>query len=135
MSNKTNIKSSFNVDDEIVGDILSIERAILELKIKGLLTDDDIKFLEDFSYGLSHRKIGRILNKSNHTISKRFRNLCSRIAYYLGGYFTNDGYANYIKYKYNLSESQMEAIRKVLEKDNNKENVKTSHEYKEKSVI
>ena len=48
-----------------------------------------------------------VLKFKNLDLSKNlFNSACNKIGNYLGNYFTNDGYINYMQEKYNLTEQQ-----------------------------
>lgn len=97
------------IEDEQFNDLLVIERAIEELKDLGLLTSIDLEVLEREGGGYYNRR-----NKQRKTHSRKFTSICNRIAYYLGGYFTDEGYINHLSKKYKLSEQQIEVMRNYM---------------------
>jgi len=54
------------------------------------------------------------IGKSRVTISKTFIQICNRIAYFLGGYFTDEGFLDNLKNDNRLSEDDMEKARDYI---------------------
>ncbi len=94
------------IESDEFNDLLVVEKAIEELKDMNLLSQRDLKVLEREVGGYYNRKNGK-----RKTQSKEFSNLCERIAYFIGGYFTDEGYISYLVKKYRLSQEQATVIR------------------------
>lgn len=48
--------------------------------------------------------------KNRISLAKDFSNLCRKIAFYVGGQFTDDGYVDYMKTKYKLTDEQVQKL-------------------------
>ena len=93
-----------SIEGDEFNDLLVIEKAVNELKELNLLSEQDI----DILYG--DREYHKTkMNRDTHT--KQYSLVCNRIAYYLGGYFTDEGYIQYLTRKYRLTEEQQETAR------------------------
>lgn len=109
------------IDDEAIGyndpfiendefnDLLVVEKAIEELNELGLLSQHDLEVLERSGEGIYNNE-----NRQRKAESKHFYSVCERIAYYLGGYFTDDGYIYYITRKYKLTPEQQDIAREYM---------------------
>lgn len=112
---------SFPIDDLEIGyddpfiesdefnDLLSVEKAIEELKDLNLLSNRDLEVLDREEDGNYNRG-----NPFRKTHSKHFSIICNRIAYYLGGYFTDEGYIDYLARNYRLDEDHKETLRRFM---------------------
>lgn len=95
------------IESEEFNDLLIVEKAVDELKELGLLSPSDLDVLND------NRDSFRTRNQK-YVFDKRFSYVCERIAYYLGGYFTDDGYISYLTKKHKLSPKQVETVRAYM---------------------
>lgn len=115
LKNKTRIRAEGNIDSDEFVDLITVENKIKHLKKAGVLSDYDMDILEYVSDGkpisLSKDEIGKI----RQVVSKDFNELCTRIAYYLGGYFTDEGYVNYMRKKYNLNENEIQTMNSYMQ--------------------
>ena len=109
----------FPIDDDLTGyddpfieseefnDLLIVEKAVDELEELGLLSPNDLEILND-------SKDNYRTKAQKETYARRLTYICERIAYYLGGYFTDEGYINYLTKKYKLTLEQQEAAREYM---------------------
>jgi len=106
---------SCNFDDDDYNNLLVIEKKIYELFNKEIITNLELSIINIVGDGKSLASAGQFLDISRATISKIFSNICDRIAYTLGGIFTNDGYLDYMKDKYNLTDIQLDKAKEYIE--------------------
>jgi len=106
-------------DDDTYSDLLSLEIAIKRLRENGNISDLEMKMINLLYEGASFNYISKSLSITNPTMRKFFKRLCEKLAFYLGDYFTDDGYIDYIQRKYNLDDKEIEAVTKII-KGNNK---------------
>jgi hypothetical protein len=95
------------IENEEFNDLLMIERAVSELTELKLLSEQDLKILYD-------DKVNYSTKAQKETYAKKLSYLCQRIAYYLGGYFTDEGYIHYLSKKYKLTEQEVEIVRAYM---------------------
>jgi hypothetical protein len=103
------------LDDDDYNDLLIIEKKIKDLYSNGLLTDEELELIEHVSDGKPLNQVGTEINKSRLTMARKFYAITNRIAQSLGGYFTDEGYLDYMQNKYNLTEEQVDAARNYME--------------------
>ena len=102
------------INGDEFNDLLLVERAITELREKMVLSkrdEDIIKFVEDGNTAFSGKNP---FKRGPDALIKDFELICERIAFYLGGYFTNDGYIEYMVEEYNLNEKQEKTVRDYI---------------------
>lgn len=114
LNKRTEIKSSPDLESDQYNDLLLVEKAMSELLEKGVITSDDLILIDFFGSGNIPLDSRRELNKHRVTVARHFDAICERIAFYLGGYFTNDGYIDYMVNKYKLSEEQESTLRDFI---------------------
>lgn len=117
LNNRDRIKETGDIESDDFNDLLVIEKAIKELVEKGLLTSYDLDVI-----GMGTPIIASTHNEK-YTLNKKKSIICTRIGYYLGGYFTDEGYLNYIAQKHNLNTEQLAALRTYI-----------ASEYKQKTI-
>jgi len=99
-----------NLESDLHLDLIEVERKIKELLDKKLLTDYEIMIINAVITGISYSSLAKELDISRVTIAKEFRGVCDKIAYYLGDHFTDEGYQEYMRDKYNLTEEDMMTV-------------------------
>jgi len=108
------IRSESNVDSDEYHDLILVEQKISELLDLGLI---DVFELSIMNYVLSNRpysELEKMLSISRETISKYFRGICNRVSYALGGYFTDEGFMEHMKDKYNLTGEHVEKMKEHM---------------------
>jgi len=105
-TNMSGISFVSNLGDDLHSDLLDVERTYNKLYKEKIITKDEVNAL----------KIMLLRNypKEMRTVFKNFKSLCSKIAYVLGDYFTDDGYIEMLKKKYNLTPEQVNRIYKYI---------------------
>lgn len=101
-------------DDDTYNDLLLVEKKIKDLHQRKILTDLDIDILNEFSFNPFINSLEERLSIPRITLSKRFTVICNIISLHMGGLFTNRGYLNYMKDKYNLDEDQLNILRQYI---------------------
>ena len=112
LNDKNYIKERNDIDSDEFNDLLMVERAIEILTEKGLISEEE----QDIIAMVSGDKVGFMEKQKSQreTIMKKFALVCERIAYYLGGYFTDDGYISYISRKHRLTDEQIEVLQNYI---------------------
>lgn len=111
------IKTNIPITDDVWDRLIFLEKKINELYNDGLISDIEISVIRKMEENKSFTHIGVELSLSRSTVSKIFRNACNRIAFYLGGYYTDEGFLESMQGNYKLSN---EEIHMVHEKINSK---------------
>ncbi len=110
-----NVSLLVNLDDDSYNDIIQIEKLIEDLFEKGFIAPKEVEVLNAVSTGKSMNSLEKEIGIGRLVISKIFSTTCEKIAYILGGYFTDEGFINYMINKYKLNESQIEMMEKYME--------------------
>lgn len=103
-----------SVDSDIYNDLLLVESKIKELHGEGVLSDKDLRLLNTFSWNPSTMKLEIETGIPSETFNSRFSKICNVIATHLGGIFTDKGYLDFMKEKYNLSNDQINTLKKYM---------------------
>lgn len=114
LRNKESIKSAKLSEDigvDSYDDLLVVESKIKELYEEGFLSDLDIYIIDLIADGRPIRELESPLGKNRLTISKTFVQICKRISYFLGGYFTDDGFLSNMKEQYKLSDIDIDKLK------------------------
>ena len=109
--NKVKIRTSQNIDSDELDDLLVVEGKIKDLCKDGLLSDMDIYIIDLVSDGRPLRELEKSVDKNRVTISRVFLQICDRISYFLGGYFTDEGFLDNMKKSYKLSDEEVEELK------------------------
>lgn len=103
------------VSTDIYNATSSVENAIDELLQSGVFDVDDVIFLDRVSSIRNFKALENALGTSRNTLSKRFRELCNIISFYLGGWYTDEGFLEYFQEKYDLEDHHVDLAREFME--------------------
>lgn len=81
-----------DIESETYNNALNIEIAIKKLSTSGNLSKLDIDILNLVAEGFSLNEISKIMNMHRRRAVTSFKKSCNKIAYLLGGDFTNNGF-------------------------------------------
>jgi hypothetical protein len=94
--------------------LLILEKNICELYKAGNITDREIQLIDKVATGKSFRELEKQDTLARHSLAKIFHTVCEKLAFILGGEFTDEGYLEYLKTKHNLDEGQVELAREYM---------------------
>lgn len=114
MKNKLTLKTESDFESDQYNDLLVIEKKIDELYNLGLISDDEISLIEYISDGKPLVKSMDGFGKNRISLGRDVLKLCNKIAFFAGGYFTDDGYIEYMRKKYNLTEEQVNKMSQYM---------------------
>lgn len=80
-------RGDINSDD--FNNAIMIEKCIKDMAKKGLLSEMELNIVSLVYSGYNYEEIGNLLHANRATISKSFKEVTDRIAYILGGEFTD----------------------------------------------
>ena len=103
-----------DLTDNDFNNLLILEKMIKTLHKSGNIADKELELINLVSTNKSFRDLEKEGDVARHSLSKRFDNVCEKLAYILGGEFTDEGYLNYIGRKYNLNSEQIEQAREYM---------------------
>lgn len=102
----------FESDD--YNNLLVIEQKIESMKRSNLLEKDEEQILSLIREGYLFGDIGEMIGMGTETVSKTYRAVCGRIAYSLGGEFTDEGYLQAVAKNRHLSEEQVSILKNFI---------------------
>jgi hypothetical protein len=103
-----------DVDSDEYNNLIVLESKIGQLKDNNLLSEYDVYLIKLLADGRTLKELEDELGKTRLTISRDFIKLCNRIAYSLGGYFTEDGFIDNMKENYKLTEDEIERVKEFM---------------------
>lgn len=107
LRNSIEIRTKADTESDEFNDLLVIETRIKSLRKDCVITDEElalIKYIEDGKPLVDSKSE---FGKNRVSLSRDFVRLCDKLAFYIGGYFTEYGYVQYMKNKHNLTEHQV----------------------------
>jgi hypothetical protein len=84
-----------------------IEKKIEDLHKEGLVSEAELSLIKYMEDGKPIVNSKEEFGKNRLSLAKDFITLCNKLAFYLGDYFTDDGYAEYMKQKYSLNDEEL----------------------------
>lgn len=114
LRNKELIKSVPDIESDEYNNLLVVESKINELYNEGFLSDIDLSILQLVADGRPIRNLESEIDKNRITISKTFVQICDRISYFLGGYFTDEGFLDVLKSNYRLNDNQVSELKEYM---------------------
>ena len=107
----------YSFDSDVYNDLMIVETKIKELTDCGMISKDELNILDQIMSGKSIAQVVRSEGVVRLTISRKFNDVCSRIAFHLGGIFTDDGYLYYMANKYNLHKEQISKLKNIMSEE------------------
>jgi len=108
LNKKNYIRETLDIDSDEYNDLILVEKAIKELRERGFLSDKDLEVISEMAGDIG-RFDERPVNQRK-ALYKKFTAICDRVAFYMGDYFTDDGYLDYMKTKYKLNDEQVDIL-------------------------
>ena len=102
------LKSASDINSDEFNDLMIIEKKIEGLYKDGIISDQEMLLINYIEDGKPMVNSKEDFGKNRISISKDIVNLCNKIAFYVGGYFTDEGFMDYMKTKHNLTDDQIE---------------------------
>jgi hypothetical protein len=107
--------TKINLENDEFTFLRQVEEKIKELHGTEQISDLELEILRMLSAGNSYKEVSEELQISRTSVRKNFDSSCNKIAFSLGGVFTNEGYKEYIAEKYSLTNEQAEKTMELLE--------------------
>lgn len=105
---------SFNLDDDVYSDLLTIESEVKRLINLGVICGLELDILNLILDGRSYVSIEKELGMHRSTISNIFKRLCDKVSLSLGDYFTDEGFIESMIIKYDLNDEDELKLKKLL---------------------
>jgi hypothetical protein len=94
--------------------LIFLEQKIEQLYNKKHLSDKEIEVIKKVQENKPFIQISKEMNLSRSTITTIFRNACRRVAYHLGGYYTDEGFLDHMKSVYNLNDREIQLVEEKI---------------------
>jgi hypothetical protein len=104
-----------DLEDFDYNNLLLVEDAIDKLLCARQLSIRDLAIVVAVSSSKSFPQLERELGKTRITLGLSFQKICERLAFHLGGYFTDNGYLEYLKHKYKLDDARVNSVKVYIE--------------------
>ncbi len=109
LRNSIRIKGKHDLDADEYNDLLVIESKVKSLHEDNIISDEEIRLIGYVEDGKPLLNSKQGYGKNRLVVARDFSELCSKIAFYAGGYFTDDGYVDYMRKKYpNLTDDNID---------------------------
>ena len=111
LRNKDTIKETQDIESDEFNNLLVVESKIKELHESGFLSDIDVWIINLMSDGRPIKNLEADVGKNRITISRTFIQICDRVSYFLGGYFTDEGFLENMKANYKLNDKDIDKLK------------------------
>lgn len=109
------IKETHDFEADDYNNLLVIEKKISSMKKNQMFSEQECTILNFIREGYLFGDIESFTGVGRDTISKIFKSICERIAFSLGGEFTNDGFIREVSKKNKLSIKEQEKLAKFMD--------------------
>jgi hypothetical protein len=76
---------------------------------------EEIYILNELADGNSYKEVARDLKLGKNSVRKIFNSTCNKLAFALGGVFTDEGYVEYMKDRHGLTEIEISKMITLME--------------------
>jgi hypothetical protein len=114
LKNKLALRTDSDFESDQYNDLLVIEKKINELYNLGLISDAEINLIEYISDGKPLVDSMNGLGKNRISSARDVSKLCNKIAFFAGGYFTDDGYIDEMRRKYKLTDEEVNKMSQYM---------------------
>jgi hypothetical protein len=104
------IKESHDFDSDDYNNLLVIEKKIAGMIENNMFSVQEKRILSLITEGYLFGDIESQIGLGRDTVSKIYKNICERIAFSLGGEFTNDGFIREVSRRHHLSPKEQEKL-------------------------
>lgn len=106
------ILENADIESDEYNNILLIQRCVARLSENGMITEFERMILLGIADGYNYAELSRLLNADKQTVATTFEKVTDRIAYILGGDFTDASFVNRIP---EFSDVPPERIRSLIQ--------------------
>ena len=108
----------FDLEDNDYTNLLLLCKKIKDLYLSGNISKYEVSLISKLMDGETFTSIANDFGKKDiRPLKKDFEEVCNKLAFALGGGYTDDGYINYMVEKYNLTSEQSQTLLQFMEKD------------------
>jgi len=111
LRNTEKIHGSLDVSSEIRDHLLTLESTISTLIKDSDLTEEELNILERLQGNPTITTMAKDMGLSRFTLVEKIERLVKKLAFILGGIYTDEGYLDYFQIKHKLSDDEIQAVR------------------------
>jgi hypothetical protein len=111
----TQIKGTHDFEADDYNNLLIIEKKISDMVKNDLLTRNELRILELIKEGYLFSDIESMVGVGRETVSKTYKNICEKIAFSLGGEFTDDGFIKEVSKRHHLTKEEERKLSRFME--------------------
>lgn len=108
------IKEQPDFESDSYNDLLVIENKLEDMHKAGFINHYELALVDYLGSGMSFKTLQTILGIDRRTIKAHFESVCNRVAFALGGSFTDEGLFEEIKQANNLSDEDIDVMRAFI---------------------
>lgn len=108
------IKETHDFESDDYNNLLVIEKKMKEMDKNNLFNTEEIEVLNLIRAGYLFSDIEPMLKVGRETVSKIYKNVCERIAFSLGGEFTDEGFIQEVSEKNNLTPEEQDKLARFM---------------------
>jgi hypothetical protein len=109
------IKEVHDFESDDYNNLLIIEKKVTQMVENELFSMQETEILSLIREGYLFGDIESLIGLGRDTVSKIYKNICERIAFSLGGEFTNDGFIREVSKKNHLSKEEQEKLVRFMD--------------------
>lgn len=110
LRNSLEIKARADLNADDYNDLIVLQKKIDGLHNENIISDEEMLLIDYIEDGKPMVNSKRDFGKNRLSVSKDINKLCDKIAFYIGGYFTDDGYIHHMTTTYKLSPEQVDTL-------------------------
>jgi len=108
----------FNLEDDLYNDLLSVETSLSSLIKDNRFSKKELSIID--LYIIKTYRVTEVIKElkiSRASLDILLDSVCTKIAFSLGGHFTNHGFLEFLKENYDFTEKQINRARSILNID------------------
>lgn len=114
MNERLAIRENYDIEDELFGDLLVVEKAIEHLFQIGVLTEQDVKLLYTVGEKPTWQEVGEYAGIERTITPAKFREVCEVVGNFLGDDFRDEVLIARLTQEHNLTPEQVERLKKEI---------------------
>lgn len=117
MLNAVRIRSKDDIDSDALNDLFIIEKKYSDLMKNGTITKYEDRIISTLKEYGNISTASKKLGIGNLTVKLNLERVATKLSLALGNIFTDDGYIDYMRTKYNLTKEQVEKLKQAIARE------------------
>ena len=115
--NAVRIRSKDDIDSDALNDLFIIEKKYSDLMKNGTITKYEDRIISTLKEYGNISTASKKLGIGNLTVKLNLERVATKLSLALGNIFTDDGYIDYMRTKYNLTKEQVEKLKQAIARE------------------